>query len=377
MAVRKRGKYLYIDFYCYLPDGRKIRCVESTGLKDTPKNRKIVEMKNKAIEYELKHGHFDYLHFFPNGPKAKYFRSLKGDITFDEAWNRWLETKSIRKTTMRGWGSAYEKHIFTHFGHLYLKEIDEDQIRVFRRILEEQKNLSPSYINNRIIKPLCMCLLWAYKKGMIPSYPCQNIKRLKEVPPEIDPFSFEELKRLLNTLRGRYPMYHDMILIWARTGLRPGELYALKWQNIDYFNRKILVRETRTESVEGPPKTSCSVRNVDMREMVFQALKRQEARTGLKGGYVFLTEAGNPFSDAFMRKKFKYFCRLAGLKYRPPKQMRHTFATLHIAAGENISWVSKMLGHSSVEITLKRYNRFIPNLTREDGSAFEKVFEGI
>ena len=55
--------------------------------------------------------------------------------------------------------------------------------------------------------------------------------------------------------------------------------------------------------------------------------------------------------------------------------MRHTFATLHIAAGENISWVSKMLGHSSVEITLKKYNRFIPNLTRNDGSAFQKIME--
>lgn len=55
--------------------------------------------------------------------------------------------------------------------------------------------------------------------------------------------------------------------------------------------------------------------------------------------------------------------------------MRHTFATLHIAAGESITWVSQMLGHSNVEVTLKKYNRFIPNLTREDGSAFEMVME--
>ena len=55
--------------------------------------------------------------------------------------------------------------------------------------------------------------------------------------------------------------------------------------------------------------------------------------------------------------------------------MKHTFATLHIAAKENISWVSKTLGHSSVEITLKRYNRFVPNLTRENGSAFETIME--
>ncbi|MBW1825105.1 MAG: tyrosine-type recombinase/integrase [Deltaproteobacteria bacterium] len=91
--------------------------------------------------------------------------------------------------------------------------------------------------------------------------------------------------------------------------------------------------------------------------------------------FVFLTHANKPFTDAFLRKKVRYLLKMAGLKYRPPKQMRHTFATLHIAAGENITWVSKMLGHSSVEITLKKYNRFVKNLTHEDGSEFEKIMD--
>ena len=76
-----------------------------------------------------------------------------------------------------------------------------------------------------------------------------------------------------------------------------------------------------------------------------------------------------------MSKKFRFYLRIAGLKYRPPKQMRHTFATLHIAAGESITWVSRMLGHASVEVTLKNYNRFVPNVTREDGAAFEVAME--
>lgn len=139
-------------------------------------------------------------------------------------------------------------------------------------------------------------------------------------------------------------------------------------------NRKILIRETHLPSgYDGPPKTLHSLRDVQMRPEVVDAFKRQEARTLLQDGYVFLTHANRPFSDAFMRKKFRLLTKLAGLKYRSPKQMRHTFATLHIAAGENITWVSKMLGHSSVEITLRKYNRFIPNLTREDGSAFERA----
>ena len=55
------------------------------------------------------------------------------------------------------------------------------------------------------------------------------------------------------------------------------------------------------------------------------------------------------------------------------KKLLLLFATLHLAAGENISWVSKMLGHSNSQITWTRYNRFLPNLTRDDGSAFERV----
>ena len=58
-----------------------------------------------------------------------------------------------------------------------------------------------------------------------------------------------------------------------------------------------------------------------------------------------------------------------GVRYRPPYLMGHTFATLAISAGENINWVARMLGHKSPVVTLEKYNRFVPNLTRTDGKA--------
>jgi len=108
---------------------------------------------------------------------------------------------------------------------------------------------------------------------------------------------------------------------------------------------------------------------------VIEALRRQEARTGLMNKFVWLNHKNRQWTAFTMRQRWSHFLKLAELKYRPQKQMRHTFATLHIAAGESITWVSKMLGHKDVETTLKKYNRFIPNLTRDDGSAFERVID--
>ncbi len=65
--------------------------------------------------------------------------------------------------------------------------------------------------------------------------------------------------------------------------------------------------------------------------------------------------------------------RRLGVRYRPPYQMRHTLATLAISAGENINWVARMMGHKSPVMTLERYNRYVPNLTREDGKALLEV----
>jgi integrase len=256
-----------------------------------------------------------------------------------------------------------------------MAEIDEHALLIFRKELLAN-GLSASYINARIMTPLCMCLLSAYKRGLIEHYPCQEIKRLTVRHTGLDPLSFEELSHLLAVLEDKRPMYHNLLFIWSRTGLRPGEICALRWEHVDWFNRKLLVRATRVRGADGLPKTTHSVRDVDLRPPVLAVLKKQQALTGLQGGYIFLSEAGAPFSVEVLRHKFRFLFRLAGLKHRPPQQIRHTFATLHIAAGENITWVSRMLGHANVEMTLKVYNRFIPNLTREDGSAFEKIVNG-
>jgi integrase len=212
---------------------------------------------------------------------------------------------------------------------------------------------------------------------VITKHPCEYISRIEEGIVDIEPFSFDELRHLLDTLREKDLEWHDLFLFWSRTGLRPGELYALKWEHVDMFNGQVSIRANLDrKGNDGPVKTRNSNRTISLRPVVIEALKRQKARTGLMNGHIFLNPQSKQWNQTNFTKAFRYRLRLADIKIRPPKQMRHTFATLHIGAGESISWVSKMLGHSDVQITLKRYNRFIPNLTRDDGSAFENVING-
>jgi integrase len=67
--------------------------------------------------------------------------------------------------------------------------------------------------------------------------------------------------------------------------------------------------------------------------------------------------------------------RRGGLRYRALYQTRHTFATLALGSGEDIGWVAKMLGHTSTEMVIRRYHRFVPNLTKLDGSAIARLMK--
>ena len=107
------------------------------------------------------------------------------------------------------------------------------------------------------------------------------------------------------------------------------------------------------------------------------ALKRQKARSRLQGTYVFSNSAGGPHEVNNLRKRTWYpTLTKAGLRKRTLYQTRHTFATLMLSTGENPNWVAAMMGHSTVQTLFRHYNRFIPNLTRKDGSAFMAQLAG-
>ena len=106
---------------------------------------------------------------------------------------------------------------------------------------------------------------------------------------------------------------------------------------------------------------------------LYDALVAQKAVTG-NGEFVFCTRNGHPISNRNFANRVWYpLLRYLDFKKRRPYQTRHTAATLWLAAGEAPEWIARQMGHTSTEMLFTVYSRYVPNLTRRDGSAFEKL----
>ncbi len=169
---------------------------------------------------------------------------------------------------------------------------------------------------------------------------------------EINPFSLEEIEQLLLKADG---YLRNFIGIMSRTGMRPGEITSLRWSDIDFDNEIIKVRRTRILGKNGPPKKKASVRDIEMLAGVKEFFQAQFKLTGTESnGDVFLNSSNKPFySHDIIAKQFKSLLDNEDKRYL--YQLRHSFATMMISEGEDILWVSRMLGHKSSDITLKAY----------------------
>jgi len=205
----------------------------------------------------------------------------------------------------------------------------------------------------------------------------RKIKRLAEEAPEIHPFSFDEVNRILDTV---HPWYRPYLSIAFFTGMRAGEQNGLCWP--DYLEDmkpepRIFIHKTYVYKKDGTPKTKKSKRYIKCLPQVLDALFEQRKLTGNKK-HIFLTVDGRRMTPDHIRKEvWMPALEKAGIDYRPPIQTRHTFATMMLSVGEDVGWVQNMLGHSSLQMIFQRYYAWIPEKTRSDGKAFMKYVEGI
>jgi integrase len=385
---------LFIDFRF---NGK--RCREYTALPDTPANRKKLEKVLSRIESEIEAGTFKYEVYFPNSKALKRLPSpvpaeVMQPVTvvaqpvpaaaaaaaptplFKAFVDTWMQERSIewRRSHIRSLLSTLNGRLIPHFGSKHVGQITKSDILLYRASLAEgpgrgDKPLSAKRINE-VVGILCQILAEAAERFDFTS-PGANVKRLRVRRTDVDPFSLTEVQSILATVRADYKNY---FVVRFFTGMRTGEIHGLKWKYVDFERRLILVRETFVLGEDDYTKTDGSQRDIQMSQPVFEALREQHKATGKLSEYVFCNQQAQPLDNKNFSDRVWYpLLRYLGLTERRPYQMRHTAATLWLASGEAPEWIARQLGHTNTEMLFRVYSRYVPNLTRQDGSAMERL----
>lgn len=321
------------------------------------------------IRDKIKAGDFDYAAFFPDSPKAGVSRKNAGLMRTLlqnqlETYERQVKNGQMSKSTYNGYAKVINGDRMRRWDNVQASEITPGMLREWIG----EMDCTSKAIRNTLI-PLRSVFEDALNDGVIEFNPFERIalaKLIRQTAKASDyvvrPFTYAERMTILDACRNdERPTFQ----FWFNTGLRPGELQALEWEHIDWERRVARIVQNQVAGVIKGPKTAAGKREMDLNDEAMQALRDQLPISGARGKRVWLnTVTLLPWTtDAQVRKTaWLPLMARAGITYRNPYQIRHTYASTLLTAGANPWYVAQQLGHEDVEMVFRTYGKFI----RED-----------
>lgn len=352
-GVTPRGNSIQISFTY---KGERFR--DTLPIKPNASNLKYAANLLQVIRHEIATNNFDYIKHFPNGSKKNQFMySDAKKLTIKVGLEDWFkkQNRKLQRSTLKDYSSCIHSHLIPVFGQYTLDELKISHIEKWSSSLIHTSN---KRINN-VLVPLRQLYKEKFIEGVLSENIFNNFKNLPITPSHPNPLTLEEIKQLLNYLKGQNKNYFQFALY---SGLRTSELIALRWKNIDFKSESIFVCEAKVDNEIKSTKTTTGIRHVRMQRLAHEALLSQLKFTDNKK-FVFDDPTTNePWkNDQPMRKKvwipaLKYL----NISYRKPYQTRHTFCSMLLSNGAPPFWVSQQMGHKDSSVTFKVYSRYIP-----------------
>jgi len=317
----------------------------------------------------------------PSAPTLKqYYKRFKK--TYMEA--------AMKETTFRGYDSNFRIHILPVLGDYRLDQIDRMKMEEFVVGLSKKK-LSGSWgstqtdrtLSKRSIQlavtVITVLFRQAIRHKLVSENPATGLGEFYRQAPKtqvVEPLNREEvvllLKATIENEPTEYPLIQDypLLLCAVHTGMRSGELSGLQWPDILWKERVISVRRAIVRGNITSVKTKHGNRKVDCSDELLEALsglRKHRLEEAMKTGnphcseWVFCTRHGEPdMYSSNKRKSLKRTLRKAGLRDIRFHDLRHTFASLLLAQGAPVTYVSNQLGHANPNITMQVYAHWIP-----------------
>ena len=299
--------------------------------------------------------------------------------------DNWLTNylPNIEATTRVGYKEKIETYINPHLGNTPLKALRTDSIQAWINMLN-QRGLGAKTIRNAY-NNLNAALKKAVVLRMLPYNPCVGTVLPKLKRPKSKVYDTADIQRALDETKGT-ALYLPVALALL-TGMRRGEVCALKWKNIDFVAKQIHICENRVhgekEVIEKAPKSEAGNRTIPMSKEVASLLgeaRLQYYNDAAAYGpafrdldYVLHNENGTPYHPDSLTKMWRRFLEHSDLPYIRFHDLRHSNATALIAAGVNPKTVQQLLGHSDVSITLNTYTHVLPSMEQEAVDTLDRI----
>jgi integrase len=284
----------------------------------------------------------------------------------------------LRETTKNSYDQIVRLYVIPTFGELPIVELSSTRIKRFYDSLRSK--VSSSRIA-RVHVILGAMLSLAVEERVLASSPLDAIKRAapRHRRPKAEALTEKQAQQLRQAAKGH--RLEALVTLALTTGMRQGELFALRWSDVDLKRRTLYVRRSAQEILSEvtfvEPKTAQGRRRITLSAVGVEALKGRQAlaKREVRSELVFPDEHGRPLrKDPYFRKDWdpvRKAARLPDLNFR---RLRHTAASLLLIEGVHPKVVSEMLGHSSISLTLDTYSHLIPTMQAGAADAFDRLF---
>ena len=273
----------------------------------------------------------------------------------------WLEARRpfIKESSYAGYRNKLEKQIIPYFGELKYNRLDLERISKFvsDKLIE---GLSEKYIADMVIM-IKSAAKWAEKTHNYADL-VRNAELPKKKSKETPVFTQTEQKKLIKTINENHDNTSCGVMLTMFTGLRIGELCALKWSDIDFSSGVLHVSKTiqritifgeksKTAVKVTAPKSETSARDIPLPKFLLNTLKSYKG----KDSEYIVSGTENVCEPRCFTNRYKALLKKADVPSLKFHSLRHTFATNALQQNFDVKTLSELLGHSSANITMKVY----------------------
>lgn len=340
---------------------RETLTMNGKPLPPTPPNVKRAHRLIQEIRDRITYGTFVLAEYFPDSPRAA--RSTSAAATLRERGEMWLQSKGRLATKTR---NQYRNALDVWCA---LLGADTPIARITHGELSAKIGGHP-WKSAKLLNNYMIVLRGTFAlacRDLKFDDPTDGIENSRHQAPTPDPLSVDEAERIIADLRKHYSLqvanYYEFAFM---TGMRPEEIIALRWSDIDWSSETIRVERAKTAGEIKPLKTYQS-RDVDLTERALSALKQQKQFTFMLDAEVFHNPVtGRAWHDERSQRDHYWqpSLRRLGIRMRRAYQTRHTYATAALSAQANPAYVARQMGHKSAKLLWTTYSKWIDGADR-------------